>query len=179
MGVGIEELKKGDVLGRTDKPYPDGAVEVFEIEGRLCAAPLGGGFVLELASLLGWHEFRVVTEEEQRRVAKTYQLVRFSIDDGPKIEGWTNLSRWNGWAMPMFSRENAIKALEAYATPGEWRYDEERKSFFVKDGDNEEEEWTLLGDAPKDLGEVYGLGAGSWTWDDWPLYDEQHDGFEN
>lgn len=89
--------------------------------------------------------------------------------------------RWNGWLLPYFKKEEAMKMNEWLRAEGEeLRYDEEGDRFLLIGPDGIEEEYPCVvfeglclhhdGDDSHVVFEkarLYPIGAGSWTWY-WP-----------
>ncbi len=86
----------------------------------------------------------------------------FRIEDGPGVVGYTDGARWNGWAMPYFTRENAVAVLKAY--PGDEADDEDA----YRDYQFPEEDSVVIidPDTGKPL-QVWPIGSGAWCWDDY------------
>ena len=84
--------------------------------------------------------------------------------------GYTDGSRWNGWATPHFEKEEAIEVMKAYnqCTESPMFYNEEFDTFyhFGTEG-NSGEMWR--GEkcrTSEGIKTLYGIGAYSWVWDD-------------
>ena len=94
----------------------------------------------------------------------------FQINDGPIYMGYTSGARWNGWATPYFTLEEAQK-LQAEWNKGEDLtivYDVTKDAFICKYEDDDipyiwEGENFHTEDGRKHL---YGIGAYSHIWDD-------------
>ena len=73
-------------------------------EGEHQCSPVGGGFVYNIKDISALEFVKVIPD--------TVQETEFFIEDSPKFKGYHNPhQRWNGWAMPQFSRnvvENEI-----------------------------------------------------------------------
>jgi hypothetical protein len=94
----------------------------------------------------------------------------FYIDGGPIYIGYTNGDRWNGWATPYFTLEEARKLQADWnrETDFPMLYDVSKDEFRVKyDGDDEPYIWegediqTVDGKL-----HLYGIGAYSHIWDE-------------
>ena len=122
-----EELKKyhfdkGDIIVPRGRVYPDGALEVRTWDGEtLEAYPVGGGFSLRLPpDRVAFHDFEVVVPARPslRRLPKStepqWRKAFFFLDDPEAgvYEGYHWGQRWNGWAVPHFTKDVIKKALE-------------------------------------------------------------------
>lgn len=83
--------------------------------------------------------------------------------------------RWNGWAMPYFSKKIADKIIKkAQADDMKIVYDKKSQSYKVTDyvqgveDDSYEFEKVVI-DTPEGKKSLYGVGAGYWVWDDYSL----------
>lgn len=143
---------RGRMVETTD---PDADVVEF--------SPQGGGFVYKMGHGVFHNTFKPATMPE-------FHEARFGGDWLPGdliLKGYTDGSRWNGWACPHFSKEEGLRLAEA--SPA-LRYDEARDAFvdrpIVDEDDIEEvfssETITVAGQPLK----VYAIGAGSWCWDE-------------
>jgi hypothetical protein len=96
------------------------------------------------------------------------------------VKGWVNQDyRWNGWAVPMFDKENADKIAKAIGL----RYDFATDTFLepLEDlkvsGMTEEEGMKWKGYHSELVDEhVYDIGAAYWCWDDYESeYNNMHE----
>lgn len=55
----------------------------------------------------------------------------FSIDGGERFRGYTRGNHWNGWACPMFTKEEGLKIIKAFTTEEYPMYYDEIKDAFV------------------------------------------------
>ena len=101
-----------------------------------------------------------------------------SFDEGPDFPCYLSPNTWNGWAMPYFTKEQADKVTEWTNSRGSgevMKYDAEKDAFTVSgiiwsdDPDEEPEVWEAIEHEGQKL---YGIGAGSWTWN-YPWEDEK------
>ncbi len=100
-----------------------------------------------------------------------FRAARFTadwLDEGTTLVGFTDGLRWNGWAMPYFSREVGLRLCSLLPS---LTFDAERNAFVSVCEDYPEDEQeeafavrTVEVDG-KQL-ELYAIGAGSWTWDE-------------
>jgi hypothetical protein len=150
--------------------YPKDSIEVDTEAGTFYRS--GGGFVRNIADLKRFNEdFRPATEEELN-YNPPFRKGRFSIEmmdeDKPFlcVDGYTMGFLWNGWAMPVFDKENAEKILKA--TDAKYRYDEATDTFswIVLDGEEEDSTQGSIIHVDGVPVKVYSIGAGSWTWDE-------------
>jgi hypothetical protein len=160
-------FKKDDIIIRVAEVYPNGAMTVdgYEPDGTLLAHPLGGGFQFRIKSTAE-KQFRIVLKSESE--GGLWRRAKFAIEEADtEFEGWTNGKCWNGWAMPYFEFVEAQRVVELLTDP-KGKYDAVRDCFISINGDGEEEIWeavnvSLLGGVQI---KVYGIGAGSWIWDE-------------
>lgn len=89
----------------------------------------------------------------------------FIIEDaeGQSFEGFQDGSRWNGWACPMFEKEEAIRVLDS-REDFHWRYDVRADAFYIwlneEDIDYPDE---YIGFDRGDR-HLYAIGAWAWPW---------------
>lgn len=94
----------------------------------------------------------------------------FQINDGPIYMGYTSGARWNGWATPYFTFEEAQKLQAEFnqdvASP--MLYDVSKDAFVLKyDGDDVPYIWEGEDIVTEDgIKHLYGIGAYSHIWDD-------------
>lgn len=161
------KFTKGDIIIPVEAVYPDGALTVddYESDGTLLAHPLGGGFQYRLPPGAE-SKFRVVPSSEAE--GALWRRSRFVIEGTDSVfQGWTDGRDWNGWAMPHFEFSEAQRVIESL-TDFNGKYDVGRDCFVTRVADDEDEVWeaqsvTLLGGAQI---KVYGIGAGSWIWEE-------------
>ena len=161
------KFSKGEVICREDLGYPEGALvcDGYDAGGDLLAHPLGGGFQLTVpAGEEG--RFRAVAEVE--RQATLFSKGRFCLADGDRtFDGWSNGQLWNGWEMPRFELKVGQEIL-GWMGDDKARFDGDRDAFITVNQDGEEEVWPAESIAITDGSriKVYGLGAGSWIWEE-------------
>jgi hypothetical protein len=169
MTIELQDVKDGDVLARDDQEYPEGAVQVTEVDGELVGYTLGGGFTLNLKGLLKDWPFHVATEEE--KVLK-YSLHTYEIEGIPhKFKGFGAGMHWNGWEMPMFDWAEAARLCGIMQFDW-WYYHEKDDGFYtLSEQADEIDFWPAENIMLKDEGfevRVYGIGTGCWCWDQCP-----------
>lgn len=154
--------KKGFRVETAPQTEP-GIVEFF---------PQGGGFNRKLPLIV----FHSIYKPETGRPG--FKPAIFSNDWGAQTEypGYTDGYRWNGWAMPYFDFETALRvAADTTSDESPVRYDAERDAFVYESADWPDEpeifEATTIEVDGKPI-KVYGIGAGSWTWDQQEANDE-------
>jgi hypothetical protein len=86
------------------------------------------------------------------------------LDDDARLPAYSNGLVWNGWAVPHFEKDAAMRLIEMM--PG-MRYDAERDAFISRDEGYDEDDvyekvTILVGDKSVD---TYPIGAGSWCWE--------------
>lgn len=115
-----------------------------------------------------------------------WQPVKVTItmgDDLGQFEGFTLGDRWNGWAMPSFTKEQGLRIAEWTDALAE-RYpdgsvervlwDEGQEAFVMEDptyphaaGEPIPEEDLVAGFWCTEVGQqLFGIGAYKWTWED-------------
>lgn len=155
-----EPFKEGDIVLRNapGQRYPDDAFRVVDYNGALHVSPLGGGPVWKIRHP---SDFRKV-----RDTATSLRPAVFELGDDNEHEfaGFHTGRRWNGWAMPLFTKETADKII---AWISEWdeykaRYDEEKDAYVVQYADDEPD---VFAAEVVDRKKLYPIGAGSWVWD--------------
>lgn len=96
----------------------------------------------------------------------------FQIDGSTEYKGFSQGQFWNGWAMPLFTFEVAqelAKDQNAVTTEEKLVYDEATDSFIYQTDYYPEEEWERFEVTMIDGKKLYGIGAGSWCWDESPI----------
>lgn len=75
--------------------------------------------------------------------------------------------RWNGWALPFFTKEEAIKVLEKVKTlrPFDFWYKVEGNKILILDT-TQNSVWEEVEQTTHEGKTLYGVGAWSWTWDE-------------
>lgn len=99
-----------------------------------------------------------------------YEKTNFVINGvtDNEFEGYTNGELWNGWEKPYFEKRISDKILEVCKKYVDDRsyYDNKKDEYIIYSNDDEPEifvsEIIETSDGRK---KVYGIGAGSWTWD--------------
>jgi hypothetical protein len=109
-------MKRAFVGYYVPKGAPRTIAYAFEARaiGRIELNPAGGGFVRAISVEELDEKFDALTPEE---VAKSpWEKATFSMDDddSPKINGYTNGRRWNGWAIPYVSWEALRDMIPAW-----------------------------------------------------------------
>jgi hypothetical protein len=179
----LRTLPTGTVLARDDVPYPQGAVEMTRWKsGGTSLCPIGGGFVLK-EEILERFSFHVATAEE---LGSKWQPAEFAIDDGPRFQGYTDQGKWNGWACPRFGLDTA-KSVVAYFKDTDGQnsgvYDEATDQFLMHNSDYPDEEQEVYGSVEIEVGgakiKTYGIGSGSWCWDNMTDYDREEANEDN
>lgn len=94
----------------------------------------------------------------------------FQINDGPIYMGYTSGARWNGWATPYFTLEEAQKLQAEFNQDVEspMLYDVNKDAFILKyEDDDEPYIWEGEDIKTEDgIKHLYGIGAYSHIWDD-------------
>jgi hypothetical protein len=96
-----------------------------------------------------------------------FKQAQFTMDffgDGVAIDGYTYGGRWNGWAIPYFTFENAQKLIPIFE--GYLSYDADQDAFIYFDPvhmDDEEKE--IYESSMIDGNKYYSVGGMSFCWD--------------
>lgn len=100
----------------------------------------------------------------------------FAINDEDRFIGYTTGAHWNGWACPMFTRDEAMRIVKYVNRTSSdindynMGYDFSLDQFYYYDCNIEEREiFKMECFIDPDTGEVlelYAIGAYSWIWDD-------------
>ena len=161
-------FERSDIIAPKDKlrDWINWALVVDKVDGdgTIHAAPMGGGFVYRFDPV------KVETYDFVKVPAKllktpNWYSTRFYAEWLEKsYHGWSTGQRWNGWAMPHFEFEEAIR----YANDaGNTKYDPEKDAFVTTlEGEDEPQidEATIIIVRGRGPIVVYPIGAGSWTW---------------
>ncbi len=160
-------------------------------------SPAGGGFVSgPLAYAEIWQKYTKVQPELLDTIP--YRRGWFGIDGSDKAyAGFTVGHRWNGWAMPYFEKPVAEILTKDLATGKEFlsqllatqdaHFDSDRNVFNFPnqnayegdEGEDEYEEFTGVHiTVDGEIKEVWDIGAGSWTWDEYQEEDLAHHNIE-
>jgi len=99
----------------------------------------------------------------------------FQIEDGPAYEGYTDGCLWNGWQMPVFEKEEALRFVAAYSANfgyvAQYNPVTDIFSFYDEDGtimDTFGAIEVFYGDR---VLKVYPIGTGCWVWEEAPECD--------
>ena len=97
----------------------------------------------------------------------------FSLDgiEGT-FKGWTSERTWNGWEMPLFELDEALKIVEAFVEEGYYAvYDESENVIYINTSDDTADvelmevcDCVFRVDDDGNALELFDIGAGSWTW---------------
>jgi hypothetical protein len=98
---------------------------------------------------------------------------KFCIDDTGPFDGYYDPNvYWNGWRCPYFTKEVALKVLEAFYQPYNIRYDKDKNIFSTLDMNDCDEgveywdEWESVSVTVNGKKMVlYPIGAFAWIWD--------------
>lgn len=138
-------------------------VEVLKMGDQVEFAQQGGGFVCRMPRAEFDAIFALAPTPE-------FSLVNITADwlpDEVTLQAYSDGTRWNGWAMPCFTRE---VALQLTALMPIVRYDEARDAFVATIDEDEEE---LFRSRVVRVGNqeviTYPIGSGSWCWEELDL----------
>ncbi|MBN3744692.1 hypothetical protein G3N96_04490 [Burkholderia sp. Se-20373] len=135
-------------------------IEVSSIGPTVEFTPQGGGFLRSMSRADFERNFVPATVPAFERASITADW----LPEGVNLPAYSNGLAWNGWAMPHFDRETAMRLSEIMP---EIRYDEERDAFIAHD-ENTGEDDVFVSVSIQVEGEtltVYPVGAGSWCWE--------------
>jgi hypothetical protein len=86
------------------------------------------------------------------------------LNDGREVlQGYTAGGTWNGWAMPLFEFPEAMRLLQLFP---QLEYDHTVDEFRCGEHDETEVFKPIVIDCDGEKVTVYGIGAGSWCWDE-------------
>jgi hypothetical protein len=101
-------------IAKGDKPTLAHLVTISERkDGNVHFANAWGGFVHYMPEAAFADRFKQLPEAKLNRLFRTYRPITVTApeEDG-SMEGFTNGQTWNGWEVPLFSKEAVLKALE-------------------------------------------------------------------
>lgn len=169
----MRPFEPGDIIAPADqiKNWIDVALVVNEVDGdgTIRAHTLGGGLVYEIGPL-ELYKFEKVPKKLLN--SPNWRSAEFYLGDKPDewggvYRGWTTGQRWNGWAMPHFEFEEALRFSNNSPDEAKTTYDRE-KDAFVTVMEGGDEPYIDVGGIIIVRGRgplvVYPIGAGSWTW---------------
>ena len=119
----------------------------------------GGGFLRRMPRAEFDVQFTVAAQPQFAQVA----VAGAWMDDGIALPAYSDGVRWNGWLVPYFTREVAMRLIPLVDS---LRYDETRDVFVALDPNEGDEiaygaEEIRVG---KDDVVTYSIGAGEWCW---------------
>lgn len=171
----MRDFESGDIIvpRKYLREWTTAAIVVDQIEGdgSLLAYPLGGGFRLRF-SPIKVEEFDFIKVPQDKLDNPGWSSVQVYAEwTDKKYQAWTTGRRWNGWVMPHFEFEEAMKYSkdtqgDKYASPT--IYDPVRDAFITTREEQDEEEVdeaTVIYVRGRGPLKVYPVGAGSWTWE--------------
>jgi hypothetical protein len=139
--------------------------------GHLVEVKTMGLETVEFANQGGGFLRKMSRAEFEKRYAPTdtpsYEAVTIVaewLNDDARLPAYSNGLLWNGWAMPYFEKDTAMRLMEMM--PG-IRYDEERDVFIARDeGIDEDDVYGKVSIRVDDKTvDTYAIGAGSWCWE--------------
>jgi hypothetical protein len=164
----MRHFESGDIITPKEhlKDWLKWALRVDSIEGdgTIQAFPLGGGLVYTFGPI-SVEKFDFVKVPQKLLNSPNWKSVEFFAEWlDKKYRGWSNGLKWNGWAMPYFEFDEAMR----YASDtNNTRFDPLKDAFVTKredDGEEEIDEATVILVKGRGALKVYPIGAGSWTW---------------
>lgn len=111
----------------------------------------------------------VRSTRKQDMVQVTFRKARVSMDHfkpSQEVEAYVSSQRWNGWAKPYFTFEQALELMKVMP---QVTYDPEKDQFIavLDDSGQEECRYEFSAETVEVDGQdikVYPIGAGDWTW---------------
>lgn len=172
MGAGPRDFDQNDIIAPKDKlrdwiPWAL-IVDKVDGDGTLHAFPLGGGphFIFDPVKVETYDFVKVPAKLLDNPNWYSTEFYAEWIDK--KYRGWTTGRRWNGWAMPYFEFEEAMRYAK---DSGNTRYEPELDAFVtVMEGQEDDpgvDEATVIRVRGRGPIKTYPIGAGSWTWSEW------------
>lgn len=147
--------------------YVDAQGQLVQVYGPLTDTvefcPQGGGFPYKVSKA----EFLARFKPCDPPTFGPIQVTGDWLPDGMVLDAFGNGLRWNGWAMPHFTYEEALKLLEPC---GNIRYDEAEDAFIATiegypEGEDEEVFKSVTLDVDGQPVKTYPIGARSWCWE--------------
>ena len=140
-----------DIHGHRIEPVnPDAALVLYFRQG--------GGFQQSMPNEHFHAVFKVAPAPTWRRGTVTAEWFYGEADHGPVLPCWTDGDVWNGWGMPHFNRatiDDLIKRMPDIKWVGN----------ALEFGDPDDRQLAYPVIIPGVGEPLWGLGAGSWTWD--------------
>lgn len=119
--------------------------------------PQGGGFRHEMRT----DKFRAAFEPAPAPTLQRGTVTADFLPEGVTLLCWSDGRNWNGWGMPYFDRVTVDRLRAATdLSPLEWNG--ETVVAHMGDDPEDREEFTPI--IAPDGSQVWGVGAGSWTW---------------
>jgi hypothetical protein len=168
----MPSFEPGDIIAPADKlkDWIEFALRVDSVEpgGDITAYDLGGGRGYRF-DLMDQIRYDFVKVPNKLQHSPNWHSGDFYVMDEPddSYRGWWNGQRWNGWAMPHFEFEEAMRFANDSPKEARTTYDKEQDAFVtLMDGDDEPyvDEGTVILVRGRGPLLVYPIGAGSWTW---------------
>lgn len=139
-------------------------VEMSEMrDGRVYFHSQGGGFIHSVTRADWDKHFKPAPEPKFTTGAVSGEW----LADGQSFACYLDGSKWNGWAMPYFTKEQADAYLAATPDGMTGSFDEARNVYvFTCEGEEPYEVEAEVIDADGQHVTVYPIGAGYWVWDE-------------
>lgn len=148
-------------------------VDRVDGDGTLHAFPLGGGFQLRFDPIKVEELDFIKVPKDKLENPEWSSIDVYAEWIEKSYKAWTTGQRWNGWVMPFFEFDEAMRYAQ---DAGNTVYEPGRDAFIsTMEGSEDEPEVDLptiiyvRGRGPL---KVYPIGAGSWTWSMAPEEDE-------
>ncbi|ABO59901.1 hypothetical protein LA345_39795 (plasmid) [Burkholderia vietnamiensis] len=149
---------------QADREYQDAdgyRIVVSKMGDEVEFFPQGGGFL---------HRMNRAEFDQKFTVAQPAPFARVNVtgdwlDDGVSLPAYSDGRRWNGWAMPYFTREEGTRLATLI---GCMRFDADRDAFVARlEGDDEDYVFASVR-IHVDAADIvaYPIGAGCWCWED-------------
>lgn len=132
------------------------------LDCRIAFYPAGGGFQRTMLAGDFFEQFTQDLEDDP------YRAVKVEIDGcGRTYWAYSNGKRWNGWACPYFEMDQVREM--AQEMHGSFTYHEEIDTWAVALEEGDDDVYIFSSEIIEVDGQpvkVFGIGAGSWCWDE-------------
>lgn len=172
----MRDFEPGDIIAPREhlKDWQDGwalVVSRMEGDGTLYAGEFGGNLVRKFDPISVERFDFVKIPKELLDNPKWHEADFYAEWFDKRYHGWSNGVTWNGWAIPFFEFDEAMKyakdSQKEGAGVGATTYDPEKDAFVTTRDDpdeNEIDEATTIDVEGRGPIKVYSIGGSSWTW---------------
>lgn len=127
--------------------------------------PQGGGFERKMDRA----DFLTLFEPAPAPVMRRGTVTADFLPDDVALPCWADDRRWNGWGMPYFDRATVDRLMALGCGPMEWQ----GNNVVCNMGDDPEDIDIYEPTTAPDGSQIWGVGAGYWTWDGVKFGDEK------